>query len=630
MADVKISELPAGTDSSNITLPANQGSVTGTTSRYTTGQPNGLPYLDGSGQIGPTSAMSLYATLASPTFTGVPAAPTAIAGTSTTQLATTEFVQNAISAFGLGNPASVAYWQTSSQLGSNIFFTYGGAGDATGAFLGIGVSTPLEKLHVVGNQILTGQAAIGNSAQAGLVSGIQRFVDISQTITDFTPTDSWRLNSVRLVIDPSATSTTDSATAFFSQVSIPNTNSNDFGNLISNTALSQHGGSGTVNQNIARNTTATLIGAGDIVTNAADSITFQATNTSAGTITNNFGQVFNSGSQSASSSITNNFSQLFRSPRIVGPITNHRAIYAEDQSGAANSYFIYSEGGQSYHAGFLGLGTITPTVQLDVATEARIFGGGGIGGTLTLDGSNTWKLTSGAGGDTVNGGFEIRDYGDGTVPFVITPSANYVGIQNTAPPALLSLSNNIFLGTTYTGSGAWTGTGTAIELLHSGVRSSWQSTSGEAGTIVKFGSETSHGLRFFTNNTTAITIDTAQRAEFSAAATFDDDVTVSGRLLGALGSVTNANDVTLPTAVGNVFSIGGSAAAVNTLDLTGWTAGSVVILLCTSGFVFHHNTAGAGGSLLLAGSVDFTVVANCVLTLLCDGTNWQEVARKSP
>ena len=42
------------------------------------------------------TAVDLRATISSPTFTGVPAAPTASAGTNTTQLATTEFVTNAV------------------------------------------------------------------------------------------------------------------------------------------------------------------------------------------------------------------------------------------------------------------------------------------------------------------------------------------------------------------------------------------------------------------------------------------------------------------------------------------------------------------------------------------------------
>lgn len=51
-----------------------------------------VPYANVSG----TPNMALYAPIASPTFTGTPAAPTAANGTSTTQLATTAFVNNAI------------------------------------------------------------------------------------------------------------------------------------------------------------------------------------------------------------------------------------------------------------------------------------------------------------------------------------------------------------------------------------------------------------------------------------------------------------------------------------------------------------------------------------------------------
>jgi len=40
-------------------------------------------------------AISAIASLASPTFTGTPTAPTAVSGTNTTQLATTAFVQSA-------------------------------------------------------------------------------------------------------------------------------------------------------------------------------------------------------------------------------------------------------------------------------------------------------------------------------------------------------------------------------------------------------------------------------------------------------------------------------------------------------------------------------------------------------
>lgn len=55
------------------------------------------------------------APLASPTFTGTPAAPTASAGTNTTQLATTAFVQSALTGVGSGTVTSVAVTVPSRQ-----------------------------------------------------------------------------------------------------------------------------------------------------------------------------------------------------------------------------------------------------------------------------------------------------------------------------------------------------------------------------------------------------------------------------------------------------------------------------------------------------------------------------------
>jgi hypothetical protein len=55
------------------------------------------------------TALNLKANLAAPTFTGVPAAPTATLGTNTTQLATTAFVQAAVGAAGGGDMLSSVY-----------------------------------------------------------------------------------------------------------------------------------------------------------------------------------------------------------------------------------------------------------------------------------------------------------------------------------------------------------------------------------------------------------------------------------------------------------------------------------------------------------------------------------------
>ena len=56
-----------------------------------------------------TSAIALKAPIASPTFTGVPLAPTAAPGTNTTQLATTAFVQAAINSSTTANTATGRY-----------------------------------------------------------------------------------------------------------------------------------------------------------------------------------------------------------------------------------------------------------------------------------------------------------------------------------------------------------------------------------------------------------------------------------------------------------------------------------------------------------------------------------------
>ena len=75
-----------------------------------------LGYLDGvtsaiqtqiDSKLATSTASSTYAPLASPTFTGVPAAPTATAGTNTTQVATTAFVNTAVNNLIDGAPTTL-------------------------------------------------------------------------------------------------------------------------------------------------------------------------------------------------------------------------------------------------------------------------------------------------------------------------------------------------------------------------------------------------------------------------------------------------------------------------------------------------------------------------------------------
>lgn len=61
--------------------------------------PDSGKYLTNNGTAASWGSLPAYALIASPTFTGVPAADTAAAGTNTTQLATTEFVTRAVGGY---------------------------------------------------------------------------------------------------------------------------------------------------------------------------------------------------------------------------------------------------------------------------------------------------------------------------------------------------------------------------------------------------------------------------------------------------------------------------------------------------------------------------------------------------
>jgi hypothetical protein len=106
----------------------------------------------------------------------------------------------------------------------------------------------------------------------------------------------------------------------------------------------------------------------------------------------------------------------------------------------------------------------------------------------------------------------------------------------------------------------------------------------------------------------------------------------NGRFAQAKGNnVTVANTLTLGSD-GNVFKINVSGNTnLNNIVSTNWPAGSVITLIFTgSHTVSHNNTTGGGAAILLAGSIPMNVVNNATLTLVYDGTVWQEISRKMP
>jgi hypothetical protein len=97
--------------------------------------------------------LTAKANLASPTFTGTPAAPTAGSGTNTTQLATTAFVQTAI--------GSISSGVTSVAAGTDINVTGTGAGPYTGA---VTVSAGANLSTLSGTQTFSGAKTFSSTA----------------------------------------------------------------------------------------------------------------------------------------------------------------------------------------------------------------------------------------------------------------------------------------------------------------------------------------------------------------------------------------------------------------------------------------------------------------------------------
>ena len=106
----------------------------------------------------------------------------------------------------------------------------------------------------------------------------------------------------------------------------------------------------------------------------------------------------------------------------------------------------------------------------------------------------------------------------------------------------------------------------------------------------------------------------------------------NGRFAQAKGNdVTVANTLTLG-GDGNVFkvTVSGNTSLYNIVS-TNWPAGSVITLIFTGAHtVLHNNTSGGGAAILLAGSIPMNVANNATLTLVFDGTAWQEISRKMP
>jgi hypothetical protein len=107
------------------------------------------------------------------------------------------------------------------------------------------------------------------------------------------------------------------------------------------------------------------------------------------------------------------------------------------------------------------------------------------------------------------------------------------------------------------------------------------------------------------------------------------NIQIRGRMQENKGAdIASANDLNLGSD-GNTFTISGTT-TINAISVGTWFKGNEVTLIFSGALTVKHNTSGSTGTakIFLSGSADLTTAANTVLTLVYDGTQWQEKSRK--
>jgi hypothetical protein len=148
--------------------------TTGYVSVADVGNADGVASLDSGGKVPDSEIPTAIARLASPTFTGTPAAPTATAGTNTTQVATTAFVGTAVSNLVNAAPESLnTLKELSDALGADANY-------ASTITTALGTKAPIASPTFTGTVTIpsgasiSGYALLAGPTFTGTVGGITK------------------------------------------------------------------------------------------------------------------------------------------------------------------------------------------------------------------------------------------------------------------------------------------------------------------------------------------------------------------------------------------------------------------------------------------------------------------------
>lgn len=165
-----------------------------------------------------SGAISSKADLASPTFTGTPAAPTAESGTSTTQLATTAFVQAALSVL---YPVGTIYSNISVSTNPATLFGFGTWVAITGKVV-VGLDSGDTAFDTAGETGGSKDAVVASHTHTVTDSGHTH--SLSNTVATSTSGNSVSIGTGRAIESVTATSSTTGISIDSAGVSATNAN----------------------------------------------------------------------------------------------------------------------------------------------------------------------------------------------------------------------------------------------------------------------------------------------------------------------------------------------------------------------------------------------------------------------
>lgn len=288
----------------------------------------------------------------------------------------------------------------------------------------------------------------------------------------------------------------------------------------------------------------------------------------------------------------------------------------------------------------------------DAGTETRLSNTGSVGiddvlsvgqvltTNRTIDAS-TFELSVSGSATSPNNTFEVTNSSSGTALQVTGTSGTAINITNSSGTGIISTSTTGLAGLFVVNPSS---TNTAVAPITIRRQTSGTPAAGIAASLPfeVEGTGSTIAANTITSTLTAVgagsqhsrlTIDGYNAGTPGTVFTLDGNgaLILTGRFQPDKGAdVASANDLTLGSD-GNVFVITGTT-TINAITTANWQAGSEITLVFTGATTVKHNTAGGGGTarMFLAGSVDLSTANHTTLTLVYDGTQWQEKSRKIP